>query len=195
MKKTGVNLGFIVLSIVGSVLLIHELALPTLVNYPRLAHMIQRFAYTEQVLIFFLFLSMWLFFLQWQWGKFSVIYLYLVYAIYLFLLFVVLFAKAKRYHAYSFNPFDFLIWEKHTLIEAVLNVVYLIPLGGLYGLKAKRWEFVIIALTTILGIETLQYVFYVGTFGISDILLNFIGCSIGYAFVRFVRLHTRKTII
>lgn len=194
MKQFALNLGYFLFSLMGSIVLIHELALPTLVNYPRLNHMIKRFAYTEQVLTFFLFLSIWLFLIQWQLEKFSVIYLYLVYAIYLFLLFVVLFAKAKRYHAYFFDPFDFLIWEKRVIVEAILNVLYLIPLGGLYGLKAKNWEFVVIALTTILGIETLQYVFYVGTFAISDILLNFIGCTIGYIFARFVLLKTKKTI-
>jgi glycopeptide antibiotics resistance protein len=71
--------------------------------------------------------------------------------------------------------------DKKTMLEALLNVLYFIPLGGLYGLKANWWEFGIIALLTILGIETIQYVFYIGTFALSDIILNFIGCSIGYS--------------
>ncbi|SPC35880.1 VanZ family protein [Latilactobacillus fuchuensis] len=33
---------------------------------------------------------------------------------------------------------------------------------------------------TILGIEILQYAFYLGTFAVSDILLNGLGCLIGF---------------
>ena len=59
-------------------------------------------------------------------------------------------------------------------------MVAFIPLGAWYGAHSRPWEFVIIALVTILGIETAQYVFYLGIFAISDILANFIGCTLGY---------------
>lgn len=183
MKQLIKQLFFFLFSLIIAVGLIHYLALPTLMNYSRLARMIERFAYTEVTLMVFLFFSIWFFFLQWQYGKFSTIYVYLVYTVYLFLLFIVLFAKAQRYHSYSFDLFDFLLWNKRILMEAFLNVIYFLPLGGLYGMKAKPWEFIVLSLLTILGIETIQYVFYVGTFAISDILLNFIGCTIGYLFV------------
>lgn len=186
MKQLVKQFFFFLFSSVIAVGLIHYLALPTLMNYPRLARMIDRFTYTEETLTLFLFFSIWLFLIQWQYGKFSTIYIYLVYTVYLFLLFVVLFAKAERYRSYSFDPFDFLIWNRRILIEAFLNVVYFIPLGGLYGLKAKLWEFLILSLLTILGVETIQYVFYVGTFAVSDILLNFIGCVVGYLFIRLL---------
>ena len=39
---------------------------------------------------------------------------------------------------------------------------YFIPLGALYGLKTRIAEFVFASLITIIGIETLQYVFMSG---------------------------------
>jgi hypothetical protein len=160
---------------------IQYIAYPTLLQYDRFVHMMERFAYTKETLTLFLILSCWLFYLQLLFKRFSAIYLYLVYSVYLFLLFVVLFTKAPQYHTFSWEIFDFLVRDKKTMLEALLNVLYFIPLGGLYGLKANWWEFGIIALLTILGIETIQYVFYIGTFALSDIILNFIGCSIGYS--------------
>ena len=143
-------------------LLIHFIALPVLAGYPRIAQTMERFVYTELVLISFLALVIWLFYLQWSLGKLSVVYLYLFFSVYLFLLFVVLFTKAPCYQA------------------LILNVCYFIPLGLLYGMKARYREFVIVALLTIVGIEMIQFVFYLGTFAISDIFLNFIGCLLGY---------------
>lgn len=184
-------IGYFWISIVSSWIVIHALAYPTLLHYPRLAHVMDRFAYTEPTLIGFFFLSVFLFFVQWEYRYFSTIYIYLVYSIYLFLLFVVLFGKTSNYHGFSDDLFDFVVNDKRTIMEAILNTIYFIPLGGLYAFKAKIWEFIVIALFTILGIETLQYVFYVGTFAYSDILLNFIGCTIGY---RLVHLLIRRRI-
>lgn len=188
---------YFLISIISSVIVIHYLAYPTLVSYPRLHHAMDRFAYTQETLLFFFFLSAFLFFLQWEYRYFSAIYLYLVYSIYLFLLFVVLFGKASNYHSYSFDLFDFVVRDKRTVMEAILNTLYFVPLGGLYAFKAKPWEFVLIAFFTILGIETLQYAFYVGTFAFSDILLNFIGCTIGYTLVKWLgyrRIQYPKTV-
>ncbi|MGX7352480.1 hypothetical protein RU97_GL001937 [Enterococcus canis] len=154
--------------------------MPTLLRYPRIEKVMDRFAFTEVILMLFVFLATWLFYLQWERQKFSVIYSYLVYSVYLFLLFVVLFTKAKKYHAVSWNPIDFLQLERVHLSEAFLNVVYFIPLGILYGMKARVKEFFVIALLTIIGIETIQYVFYLGTFALSDIFLNLLGCWIGF---------------
>nr|WP_324252668.1 VanZ family protein [Enterococcus faecium] len=112
--------------------------------------------------------------------KLSIVYLYLFFSVYLFLLFVVLFTKAPRYQALILNPIDFLMGGRLSWLEALLNVCYFIPLGLLYGMKARYREFVIVALLTIVGIEMIQFVFYLGTFAISDIFLNFIGCLLGY---------------
>jgi glycopeptide antibiotics resistance protein len=170
---------------------VHWIAFPTLEHHPKLAGAMSRYEYTEQTLIVFLSLSIWLFYFQYSRRKISVVYLYLVYSVYLFLLFVVLFAKASHYRAFILYPFDFIVKDKRTILEAILNVLYFIPLGGLYGLKARFSEFLFVSLLTILGIETLQYVFYVGTFATSDILLNWLGCLIGYEMCKFLRLRMK----
>ncbi|MDW3710251.1 VanZ family protein [Enterococcus faecium] len=86
-----------------------------------------------------------------------------------------IFTKAHRYQAISWDFLDFTRNGPRGWTEAVLNVVYFIPLGSLYGLRAKPAEFIFLSLVTITGVETIQYVFYVGTFALSDILLNFFG--------------------
>lgn len=55
----------------------------------------------------------------------------------------------------------------------MLNIIYFIPLGGLYCINTDSKQFVIVSLVTLLGIETIQFIFYLGTFAISDIILNF----------------------
>lgn len=167
--------------------LVRWLAYPTLMNYPKLANAMGRFEYTEIVLLLFLTLSIWLFLVQLELRKVSVIYLYLVYSVYLFFLFVILFAKTPNQHGVSLDLFDFVVKDRRILTEALLNVIYFIPLGGLYGIKANFLEFTTVSLLTILGIETLQYVFQVGTFALSDILLNWIGCLIGYLACNYLK--------
>jgi glycopeptide antibiotics resistance protein len=167
-------------SVILSVGIIQFIAYPVLLNYPRFESVIERFAYTKETLILFLFLSLWLFYLQLEFRYFSAIYLYLFYSVYMFLLFVVLFTKAEEYRSFDSNLWGFLVRDKEILLQAILNVLYFIPLGALFSIKANWIEFPIVSLLIILGIETIQYVFYVGTFSYSDIMLNFIGCSIGY---------------
>lgn len=180
-----------VASCVSSYGIIHWVAFPTLMHYPKLVRAMNRFEYTELTLISFLSLSVWLFYIQFSRKKISIVYLYLVYSVYLFLLFVVLFAKASHYRALVLDPFDFFVKDRRVILEAILNVLYFIPLGGLYGLKERFNEFLFTSLLTILGIETLQYVFYVGTFAVSDILLNWLGCIIGYELCKFLRLRMK----
>lgn len=186
MKRIILNIIYCLLSFLFSIGLLSWIAIPTLDQYPRLHHMIARFEYTETVLILFVWLAIWLFLIQWQVGRISTIYLYLFYSVYLFLLFTVLFTKAKNYHSLSLDPFDIFVSDKKVILEALLNVIYFIPLGALYGLKANKLEFVTVSLLTILGIETIQYVFYIGTFALSDIYLNFMGCVIGYFVCRWM---------
>lgn len=177
--------------------IIQYLAYPTLLQYERFENVMSRFGYTKETLIVFVILSCWLLYLQIEFRRFSVIYLYLFYSVYLFLLFVVLFTKAPAYHTFNGQLFDFLVWDKGTLIEAILNLVYFIPLGGLYGLRANWIKFILISLLTITGIETIQYVFYIGTFSVSDILLNFLGCLVGYSICLILRrlVHQKVRII
>ena len=179
MKKWTVLLFLGVLSFFVGFLLIHWIAYPVLNSYPHLASAMARFAYTKEFLVGFVTLSMWLFFVQMIFRKFTVIYTYLFYSVYLFLLFIVLFAKARNYHSYSFELFDFAVRNKRVLLEAALNIIYFIPLGILFSFKSRFWEFCLISVLFICGVETIQYVFYIGTFAVSDIMLNLIGCLIG----------------
>lgn len=178
------------ISIVAGFSLVQYIVYPVLFHYQRFEQMIARFPYTKETLIIFLVLTFWLFYLQYFYHHFSVIYFYVVFSVYLFLLFVVLFTKAPKYHTVDWNLFSFLVADEKVMIDAVLNTIYFIPLGVLYGFKARWWEFLITALLTLVGIEVLQYVFYVGTFALSDILLNMVGCMIGYVMC----INVRKTI-
>lgn len=189
MKKFFMGIVSLFVSFAAAFVIIEKIALPTLDHYVRLSRMIERFYYTDEVLILFLGLTIWLFILQWQARKISVVYMYLVFSVYLFLLFVVLFTKAATYHTFTFALFDFIRWDAKTLMEAGLNIIYFLPLGILYRLHASKKQFVVIALLTILGIETIQYVFYLGTFALSDILLNFCGCWFGYFLGRYGLRH------
>jgi glycopeptide antibiotics resistance protein len=180
LKKLLIYLASLGISFGVSYLAITWLIMPVLLRYRHLVQVIERFDYTEISLIILLALSLWLFIIQYWQQRFSTLYLYLVYTCYLFLLFTVLFIKSTDYQALSLNPFDFLKMDRRILEEAALNMIYFIPLGGLYGMNATPKQFVLIVLATLLGIETLQFIFYLGTFAISDILLNFLGCLVGY---------------
>ncbi|MGH1830440.1 VanZ family protein [Enterococcus gilvus] len=169
-----------VVSLLLSYGMVYTLVMPTLQNYPRLARMAQRFEYTDEALWLFIFLSLWLFYWQWEQRKLWSIYLYLFYSCYFLLLFIMLFTKARAYHSFNLNPFELYLNNGQQIIELLLNIGYFIPLGCLYGLRASKVEAAVIALTTIIGIETIQYVFYIGTFDIWDIFSNAVGCVIGY---------------
>ncbi|MDN5831132.1 MAG: VanZ family protein, partial [Tetragenococcus halophilus] len=184
-------IAFIISTILG-VGVVHYLVYPTLLQYERFENVMNRFGYTKETLIVFVVLSCWFLYLQIEFRHFSMLYLYLFYSVYLFLLFVVLFTKAPEYHTFNGDLFDFLVWDRGTLIEAFLNLAYFIPLGGLYGLRANWLEFILISLLTITGIETIQYVFYIGTFSVSDILLNFLGCLVGYSSCLLIRKFLTK---
>jgi len=180
MRRTFLIIAAGMISLIVGYAIIHWVAFPTLMHYPKLAGAMSRYKYTEWTLIGFLSSSLWLFYLQVLYRKISVIYLYLVYSVYLFLLFVVLFAKASHYRAFIADPFDFFVRDRRVLTEAALNMLFFIPLGGLYAVKARFWEFLVVSLLTIIGIETIQFIFYIGTFAVSDILLNWLGCFVGF---------------
>lgn len=91
-----------------------------------------------------------------------------------------LFTKARAYHSFNLNPFEVYLNNGQQIVELFLNISYFIPLGCLYGIRANKLEAAIIALVTIIGIETIQYVFYIGTFDIIDIISNMLGCMMGY---------------
>jgi glycopeptide antibiotics resistance protein len=168
-----------IVSLIVSYGMVYTLVMPTLQNYPRLARMAQRFEYTDEALWLFIFLSIWLFYWQWEQRKVWTSYLYLFYSCYFLLLFIMLFTKARAYHSFNLNPFEVYLNNGQQIVELFLNISYFIPLGCLYGIRANKLEAAIIALVTIIGIETIQYVFYIGTFDIIDIISNMLGCMMG----------------
>ncbi|HJF20414.1 MAG TPA: VanZ family protein [Enterococcus columbae] len=175
-----------VISVLAAYVLIDQLAYPVLMKYHHLATAMSRFSYTKLFLEIYAAMSLFFLYVQLLRKKFSPIYLYLFYSVYLFLLFIVLFGKARNYHSLSLVPWDFLVWNRTTLTEAFLNVIYFIPLGVLFSFATKWWEFLVISFLVILGIETIQYVFSIGTFAVSDILLNLLGCCLGRLFFLFL---------
>lgn len=66
------------------------------------------------------------------------------------------------------------------------NIIPFIPLGILIPIIFKRYrnlkKAILIYLTYIIGIETLQFITMLGFFDVDDILLNIIGCIVGYCF-------------
>lgn len=181
-----------ILSLIASYGIIYYLVMPTLMHYPRLAGMMHRFVYTDEALWSFLFLSLWLFYVQWERRQLWTVYLYLFYSVYALLMFIVLFTKAEHYHALNLDIRHVPLESGAAVIEFVLNIGYFVPLGILYGMRARLVEAVVLSLVTILGIETLQYVFYLGTFDIWDVLTNFAGCMIGYGLCNQLKKQFRK---
>ena len=180
MRKYMIYLSSLLVTFILSYATITWLIMPVLTRYQSLTRLINHFDYTTLTLILLLTLVIWLFGIQYHLKHFSVIYLYLAFSVYLLLLFMVLFTKTTDFQAISLNPFDFIKADTRTIQEAVLNIIYFIPLGGLYCINTDSKQFVIVSLVTLLGIETIQFIFYLGTFAISDIILNFLGCLIGY---------------
>lgn len=186
MKKWLNYLGSLVVAWLVSYLVVELLMREIIARSARLERVLARFTFTELLLIGLMTLGLWLFYLQWLRRTLWPIYWYLAYSLYACLLFVMLFTKAETTHAVNMNPLDFLNWHPGVL-EFLLNIVAFIPLGAWYGERARFWEFVVIALVTILGIETAQYVFYLGIFATSDILANFLGCLAGYEIYQWFR--------
>lgn len=178
-KKWLNYMGSLVVAWLVSYLVVELLMREIIARSARLERVLARFTFTELLLIGLMTLGLWLFYLQWLRRTLWPIYWYLAYSLYACLLFVMLFTKAETTHAVNMNPLDFLNWHPGVL-EFLLNIVAFIPLGAWYGERSRFWEFVVIALVTILGIETAQYVFYLGIFAASDILANFLGCLAGY---------------
>lgn len=187
MNRKNFWFGLVSLPVVGllSFLVTYGVAIPTLTNYARINQVMERFSYTDELIWICLTLIIWFFYLQWLLRKISVIFCYWSASVYLLLLFIVLFTKAPRQHSIQLNPLSLLQFSRLTLTDDLLNFIFFIPLGVFYHLFAKRfWEFTVIALGTILMIETLQYFFYLGVFDIRDIILNFLGCWVGYSLYR-----------
>ncbi|WP_409368512.1 VanZ family protein [Lysinibacillus sp. 38-6] len=66
------------------------------------------------------------------------------------------------------------------------NIIPFVPLGILIPTMFKRYrnvkKAILIFIICIIGIETLQFITLLGYFDVDDILLNMIGCIVGYFF-------------
>lgn len=191
MSKATRNIIFLietlVFSIIGSYLMLYKLALPTLYVHHRLAEIMGRFSGTEGLMWFGLTTVIWLFILQMKARRFSILYIYFCYTIYLILLFVTLFTKVTDDRAMNLYLFDLRQGVSNGYKDALFNLVYFIPLGILYGFNVNRKQLFILAFVTILAVETSQYLFYLGTFSTNDILLNVTGCWIGFEILQRIK--------
>ncbi|EPI05678.1 VanZ-like protein [Enterococcus faecalis 13-SD-W-01] len=168
------------ISMIFSFVSIYWIAFPTLVSYSHLLNVLNRFYYTKFILWLLCTLALWLFYIQNRRKSFSPVYTYFVAGMYLLLLFAVLFTKSTAYRKVSLNVVEFLQFDAKVLREASLNIIYFIPLGMIFSLGANKKEYCILSFFTILGIETIQYLFYLGTFSLGDIFLNLIGTTVGF---------------
>ena len=87
----------------------------------------------------------------------------------------------KGFHNYNFD-----VW----VYNLFGNVAVFIPLGFLlpFILRKNRSisKVLLISFLIILFAETMQLVFQVGVFDVDDILLNLVGCIIGYSIFRLI---------
>ena len=76
------------------------------------------------------------------------------------------------------------------LKEDILNIVLLLPLGGLlsfvFDKKIRWWQGLLCGIVVSLGIEILQLVLKRGLFEFDDIMNNSIGCMLGCMFGNLV---------
>jgi glycopeptide antibiotics resistance protein len=152
--------------------------IPVFSSYPRLVRILQRFEYSYVALAIFVFLSSFLALVQVYLRQIWVVYVYLFYTVYFFLLFILLFVKNTQTQAVSLNPLS--EWFYPTgFRESVLNFLCFVPFGFVYY-RAKTWQMLFCAILTVLGIESIQYLFSVGVFSTLDILLNVLGMFVGY---------------
>jgi glycopeptide antibiotics resistance protein len=170
---------------------------PIFHEYPRLLGIFNRSSYSKDILFLFEFLSFAGAGLQIYFRKLNVYYIYLFYPVYILFLFILLFVKSTGQQGMVlnplsdgyFNPFSPGFWQKPIFFqEATLNMLMFIPFGAVYY-RIKQHEMIVVSLLTITGIETIQNVFQVGVFSTGDIILNFVGCLIGYRVARL--LHNR----
>ena len=80
--------------------------------------------------------------------------------------------------------------SREMLKEDILNIVLLLPLGGLlpfvFDKKIRWWQGLLCGIVVSLGIEILQLVLKRGLFEFDDIMNNSIGCMLGCIFGNLV---------
>lgn len=113
--------------------------------------------------------------------EFSKKWIKLFYALYSVMMIYFLFFKSIGVRGIELNPFAFLTDILHgDSFIVFLNILIFIPIGWILKLNKKN---ILIVLSGILLIETLQLIFALGFFDLSDISTNFIGYLIGTFFI------------
>lgn len=94
-----------------------------------------------------------------------------------------LFRSIKRFtQAFDHYSFEVCFYNIYGNILAFMPIGFLLPF--LYS-KLKFLNVLIIGFVMSLGIEVCQYITYLGTFDVDDLLLNTIGVVLGYVFNKF----------
>ena len=81
------------------------------------------------------------------------------------------------------------------IVENVLNLLMLLPVGFLLGLSLKHvrwWVVLLVGLASSTLIEALQLIFRRGYSEFDDIIHNTLGCIIGYGLYRLLLAYQKK---
>ena len=85
---------------------------------------------------------------------------------------------------------------RFAMVNLVGNVVMFIPFGAflpaLWWKMRRAWKTIPFAVLTIALVEALQLITLRGKCDVDDLLLNFVGVSLGYALWRLCQKHHRK---
>jgi len=77
------------------------------------------------------------------------------------------------------------------------NIALFVPFGFLIPCLEKKlralWKCAAVSFVVVLAVETLQFIFKVGSFDVDDIILNLIGVIIGYAVYKIAAAIYKKT--
>lgn len=137
--------------------------------------------------------------------------LYFAFAYYLFLLYCFLFAGGRADYDYSYNPVNWVPFQKvfahFANGDSVGNLVFLawgylknaalfFPLGFLLPFTVKRMKHLgwvmLVSILLILAVELVQHWTHTGFFDVDDIMCNMLGVLCGYG---ISRLHITKEIL
>jgi len=185
MKKYLTAAKILVVSFILAVAISLTVVFPVIYRYPKIYNLLNRFRFSFPLIVIFLFLLILFGWIQSHRKKISIYYLSLIYPVYLLSLIVLLFAKNGYMSGIQLNPLTG--WLYHGGVsETLFNVIGFIPLGAIYFLASKK-QTLIISIITVLGIETAQYIFNVGTFSTLDIITNVIGIMIGRYLLDYFR--------
>lgn len=99
---------------------------------------------------------------------------FIFYALYIPLLFFVLFLKNIGIKGFEANPFLFI--QQFFTLTVLLNSVLFVPLGCLFKLDKRT---IIGFFLCILAVESCQFVFSLGIFDVGDIFTNTCGFALG----------------